>query len=136
MQKCKKYFGFTLVELMVVMAIAGIMATIGWATLGDSSKNINASNACDQLASSINKARGYALSGKSSTSILISGSANSYTISGISNPETISLPKGVSVNAFSCSFAVPSGAMSGCGTISFVGTTKTVTVEAFNAKCN
>ena len=124
---------------MIVIAIVAIMAAVAWTTLGNSRKDVNFENACNQLASSINKARGYALSGKNSlgnNAISISGLSNSYSILGMASPETSLLPKGVSVNAFNCRFAVPSGAMSGCGTITFPGSTKTVTVEAFNAKCN
>lgn len=137
MLKNKNYCGVTLIELMAVIAIVGIMTAIAWATLGNSRKSVDVDGACSQLAGSINKARGYALTGKSSfdNTVVISGSGNSYTIVGASN-ESASLPKGVAVNAFSCTFVAPNGIMSGCGTIAFSGSTKTITVSAFNAKCN
>lgn len=55
--------GFTLIEVMVVIAIIGIAATISWDSLGTTRKKTLVENTCEGVAAMHNKARGYALAG-------------------------------------------------------------------------
>src|SRR5665647_1353107 len=124
MQENRNYHGVTLIELMVVIGIIVIMSLVAWTTLGSSKKNVDVDSACSQMLSSINKARSYALSGKSDSSklIKISGAtgANSYVMMGLTTAnETSILPKGITTSSFTCAFSLPSGAQTNpsCGLI-------------------
>jgi prepilin-type N-terminal cleavage/methylation domain-containing protein len=55
--------GFTLVELLVVVAIVGIGAGLTWKNLADTKKRSEVESACNNIAALANKARAYALAG-------------------------------------------------------------------------
>jgi prepilin-type N-terminal cleavage/methylation domain-containing protein len=145
MQKNKNYLGFSLVELLVVIAIVGIIASVTFEILGASRKNVNLENECNNVASVINKARSYALSGRQltagSTSVAVSFPGNStYSVDNLaSGTESYSLVR-VTSDAQTFSFAKPTGAMTTTGTgtvtLSADGATRTVVVSAFSAKCD
>lgn len=59
----KQKKGFSLIELLIVVAIIGIAASLSWKTLSDSKKRTQVANACETVAALSNKARAYALSG-------------------------------------------------------------------------
>jgi len=58
--------GITLIELVIVMAVIGIITAISWETLGGTKDASKVENACNSLASVINKTRSHALTGKCS----------------------------------------------------------------------
>ncbi len=134
--------GFTLIELMAVIAIIGIVATISWTTLGGAKKTSDAANACEQVASMINKTRGYALSGKlpagtDTSSISITG-GNTVTITNPAEPAFI-IPGGVVCDNGSFSYRAPSavGLFSATNIVCRVtgGTSRTVEVLPLKAAC-
>lgn len=111
-----KFAGFTLIELMVVVAIMALMAA---ALIVDFNRNRVARSiqiAKNETASNIRKAQGYLLSSKNITgntpakfyivTLMTSGGGTSYTIDAIDNTgqykntpvETINLPSGVKIS--------------------------------------
>lgn len=138
--KEKKHKGFSLIELLIVIAIIGIMTAISWKTLVEMRDTSNAKNACEEAAGAINQARNYALSGKCAeggTKVTIDFSKKTITMPACS--ENFSLPKGVSCEGAIFNFRIPSGekinpansldCQSGSAT-------KTVTVDNFKAYCD
>lgn len=65
-QKYKQ--GFTLLELLIVMAIVSTVASLSWETLVKVRNQSQVNNACESVATMVNKARSYALSGINDTS--------------------------------------------------------------------
>lgn len=60
----RKIKAFTLVELIIVIAIIAIISAVSWSVLGGAKKSAAVNDACNQVAAMINKTRNYALSGK------------------------------------------------------------------------
>jgi len=83
--------GFTLLELITVIAIIAIISAISWSTLGGAKKQSDVNNACEQVASMINKTRNYALSGKIAEAVFRLGYLT-VTIDGV---ESFNIPGGV-----------------------------------------
>jgi prepilin-type N-terminal cleavage/methylation domain-containing protein len=138
--------GFTLMELLVVIAIIGILASVSWETLGGVKKKSDATNACEQVASMINKTRNYALSGKvvgasvpTSFSITINNSIVTITNTNLLATETFSIPGGVDCGDWSSTYASPNAIGTG-GSITCVSSdgasSRTVTVTPYQAVCN
>ena len=142
-------------ELMVVIAIVGILSAVSWGILAGARKSSDAKNACEQVASMINKTRNYALSGKTfkNGAVVVVPTVFTATVSGqtvtITNdksvsPETFSIPNSVTCGAsLSFAFSAPYGTCSGCGSPSTPincsvsgGATRTVTVTPNSAVCN
>jgi prepilin-type N-terminal cleavage/methylation domain-containing protein len=64
MKLIRKYKAFTLAELLATIAIILIISAVSWAMLNSTSKQNDVNNVCSQIAAKINKARNYALTGK------------------------------------------------------------------------
>jgi len=60
----KKYSGFTFMELMIVIAIIGILSTISIVSFNQTRKRANVDTSADELASAISLAKEYSLQGK------------------------------------------------------------------------
>jgi prepilin-type N-terminal cleavage/methylation domain-containing protein len=136
------YKAFTLIELLIVIAIIGIMAALSWTALNSSKNNVQLENACGDVVSAINKARNYALTGAvpSGTHFvsISSGDGSSYAISTESTSYT--LPGGVTFSSgWTCNFTVPSGAPFSCPTsigLSSSGVSKTINISsAYEFSC-
>lgn len=134
--------GFTMIEVIIVVAIVGIIASISWATLGGAKKSSEVNNACNQVAAMINKTRNYALSGKqpSDNASAFVLTINDSTVSINSNPvETFTLAGGVSCGSASFSYNIPYGSPDiknpniTCSVAG--GESRTVKVAPFNAVC-
>ena len=110
MQKTK---AFTLVELIIVIAIIAIISAVSWSVLGGAKKTAAVNDACNQVAAMINKTRNYALSGKnganffeittkpSGLAIIIKADANTL--------ETFVLAGGVICDTDTVLYAAPNG---------------------------
>lgn len=140
----KKRKAFSLIEVLIVIAIVGIIATVSFVSLGATKKGADAKSACTQVASYINKARNYTLSGRNSivtvhvlgTAITIIGSGNGTAVN-----ETYALRSLVNCTPeYNATYTAPSG--SG-GTSAFIdcydstnSTFKRVTVTPYQAICD
>lgn len=62
--KDEKYRGFTLVEVIVVIAIIGILSTITIISFSPLSKRTKLNASVDEVASALNLAKGYSLQGR------------------------------------------------------------------------
>ena len=142
---CRDRKAFTLIEVMAVIAIIGILAIVSWSSLGSSKRNVQVDSACNQAAAMINKARGYALSGKvvsgktpQNFSVTLSGSDVIIKADG-ALMETMKLAGGVQCSG-AYSFSLPTGTCSGCGSmgncwVSGTAYQKKINVTKFSAKC-
>jgi type II secretory pathway pseudopilin PulG len=72
-KRYKKNFGFTIVELLVIIAIMGIMLAVGMISLTKGSSDAKIISAQREVASAIRTAKSYALQGKT-----VSGNAPMY----------------------------------------------------------
>lgn len=128
--------GFTLLELITVIAIIAIISAISWSTLGDTKKQSDANNACEQVASMINKTRNYAVSGKLSPAI-ITISSNSVSINS-APAETVSIPGGVNCGSWTSTYVAPNAIGTNINNINCTSGTasRVVNVTAFRAVCN
>ena len=105
--KIKESKGFGLIELMIVLLIVGIMATIASYSYRRYVNNANLRTAARQLATDINTMKGVAVSGKNTNTpvtIFFNTTANSYTCSYPQNAPPISLTstylgQGIAINS-------------------------------------
>lgn len=139
--------GFTLIELLVVIAIVGILVSVSWEILGGVKKASDVKNACEQVASMINKTRNYALSGKvvgasvpASFSIEITGSVIKITSNlPTTTMETFNIPGGISCGLWSSTYSPPNAIGSNTATINCTdasGVLQAVAVTPHQAVCN
>ncbi len=138
----KKIRGFTLVEILIVIAILAVLSVVSWSNLNNSKKATDVGNACSQVAAYINKARNYAVSGNAkSVSVNVTGKEINVSIissSGANSQENYMLKGDVSCSSSSFSYLAPNGVGSN-GTIvcsSSNGSNKTVTVTPYQAVCD
>lgn len=124
----------TLVELIMVIAIIGILAAVSWESLGGAKQTSHYDNACQITAAMINKTRNYALTGKMVGSNVpgqfrINLSGTNINIYGDGSLiETVALSNGASFSgSYSVIFNVPNGDLaSSWSPVSFSGGTKNV----------
>jgi len=60
----KKYKAFTLLELIIIMAIVGIFAAMSWRSFVKTRTHAEVEAVCSEIAAAINQTRSYALTGK------------------------------------------------------------------------
>ncbi len=140
----KKIKAFTLIEILIVVAILAVLSAVSWLNLNNSKKSADVGNACSQVAAYINKARNYAVSGTvKSATVTVSGKEINVSItpnSGTVTSESYMLKGDVSCSSSSSSFSylAPNG-VGVSGTIkcsSSDGSVKTVIVTPYQAVCN
>ncbi len=128
--------GFSLVEVMSVIAIIGIVSVISWEMLGGAKKTSDVTNACEQVASMINKTRGYALSGRTATATVRIINNNTVTIN--SPAESFTIPGGVTCTNATFTYAAPN-AVGGSGTVTCTANggsaSRTIDVSPLRAAC-
>jgi len=83
MQRCK---GFSLIELLVVVTLIGIIATIAGLNLVNYTKNRNLKSAARDVASDFAICKERAISESSTYRITFATGGNSYTIHNVDNP--------------------------------------------------
>lgn len=114
----RKIKAFTLVELIIVIAIVAIISAVSWSVLGGAKKSAAVNDACNQVATMINKTRNYALSGKQvngvvpdSFRIKTGGPVVIYSVtsSGETQMESFSLAGGISCGSYIFTYNVPDG---------------------------
>ncbi len=139
--------GFTLIELIVVLAVVAIVTTISWSALSGMKNRANVNNACGQVSAMINKTRNYALSGKKVNGVVpasftVSVNGSDVTIAGGGTTmETYTIPGGVncvSSSSWSSTYNVPNavGTSSASITCSSNNVSRTVVVTPYLAVCN
>lgn len=134
--------GFTLIEVLVVIAIIGIISLLGWEQLMRTKSESNVLNVCTEAASAINLTRSYAVTGKCSGSgansltITFSGNVATITNSNEFVCETINLSSGTSCSG-TVSYSIPDGGKSGDSSIpcSFSSITRNVLIDSRKATC-
>ncbi|MFZ2226853.1 MAG: type II secretion system protein [Candidatus Moraniibacteriota bacterium] len=127
---------FTLIEVMLVVAIIAIISSVSWLTLNKSKKNVDVSNACTQVAAYINKTRNYVISGRATqATVKITGANISITGDG-GIAESYMIRGAVDCGDNTFNYVSPNGI--GIAKTFFCkndDTTKTVEVSAYNAVC-
>lgn len=139
----KAYRGVTLIELIIAIAIVGIMVAISWAILGGTKDTSNVKNACEEAAGAINQAKNYALTGKCSgdgaSKVTVSFDDDGGTIKDDKSncDEAFTLPKGTTCDSESINFSIPDGVLSGVASVTCAsgGATRTVKVDSLKAYC-
>lgn len=128
--------GFTLVEVLLVVAIIGIIASVSWVTLVGAKKNSDVLNSCEQVASMINKTRNYVLSGRVAISTV---TINGNFVSINSPIENFTIPNGVNCTAKAFTYKAPDAVdVLNTGEIicSNGGNSRKVTVTPYQAVCD
>lgn len=128
---------FTLLEVLIVAAIIGIISGVSWATLGTAKKGADAGNACTQVASYINKARNYTVSGKDTlVTVTINGSDVNIVGTKIAG-EGYVLKGGVDCGFYRVKYSAPNGDGGTTAGINCTsgGITRTVNVTPYQAVC-
>ena len=135
----QKLKAFTLIEVMLVVGIISVISGVSWLALSKSKKNVDASNACTQVAAYINKARNYAVSGRATTeaTVKVVGATISISVDG-GITETYTIKGSVDCGNNTFSYNAPNGDGGGNVTINCVssgGMTKIVDVTPYQAVC-
>lgn len=143
--------GFTLLELIIVIAIVGIISAVSFTMLDGARRDADAKAGCSELAALVNKARSYALSGKTDSSgsrfsqirVVVNGSSvnvcGNDNCSGSNKIESQTLRRGVDCGSSTVTYSVPEGSCSGgCSDIQCEasGKTHTVGMDDYKAVCN
>jgi len=144
--KQKKHKGITLIEVIIVVAIIGIISALGFELLGNARRDNNYKIACEMAASQINKTKNYSLTGKTvdgatPNKFKITMSGSTIVISGLTGGtetplETVSLPGGTSFSgAFVEEYVVPYGGINNAMDVTFSDSSRYVDVSGFRALC-
>lgn len=105
--------GFSVVELMVVLAVLGILLAVGSVNLVAYQRRLSVKQAMTQLATDLNKARMDARRLNKTIEFVASAGGSSYEVGPVGGRFAKSLPDGVSFNqGMSVSFAPPYGLVS------------------------
>jgi prepilin-type N-terminal cleavage/methylation domain-containing protein len=146
----KQRRGFSVIELLVVVFIVSVLATLSWESLANARKKTQVGNACESVAVLANKARSYALSGiKDADRVRVHCVANTCQIQ---NFNVISLSwinmigdtyplQAAKIDDFDIFYTIPYAIGSGNDVsrvitlISDASITKTLTTSNFKATC-
>ena len=131
---------FTLIEITIMLGVIVIFVGISWAALNSAKKNIDAGNACTQVAAMINKTRNYTLSGKTTEATVEIRSGSQIIVTGSGIPqEDYSIKGGVSCDNISpINYHAPDGRGGTTANINCHvsgGAIKIVEVTPYNAVC-
>ncbi len=146
--KTKQLKGFSFIEVMIVIVIIGIATGISWQNIASVRKKTKVNNACEGVASIVNKARSYALAGVSDVNqirVRCNGSSCQIQSMGISAGWTNIDPpytlQDATVTNFTITHTLPyANATTAPPTqtislLSDTSITKTLTVNSFKATC-
>jgi prepilin-type N-terminal cleavage/methylation domain-containing protein len=129
---------FTLIEVMLVVGIISVISGISWVALSKSKKNVDALNACTQVAAYINKTRNYVISGRANQATVNIAIDTIFITGNDDIKETYKLKGGVDCGNNMFSYSAPNGDGGIAKTINCVssdGMTKSVSVTPYQAVC-
>lgn len=112
--------GYTLLELLVVIAVIGILAGIGFSVLSGARARAVVRDTAQQITADLNRARSSAQRSNQDASLVLAGDGKSYALTLAGADTTFTLPSGLTVQSVNtdpaettATYTAPYGELSG-----------------------